>query len=788
MKPTCRVIATMLAAIMIVQFLAFSNVYAAAGYKAPAIEKALSASDAEYLFGNYGNFTTKYLNDVKTLDVFLFFFSNPFEMLRSLKAGIVPDEIAKRFMNDVESVKPILREAIGEMTNNKDLKILSSDDKYILKRLEKYCKNVGFAGIEEAIGELLQVFKTIENVEKVIADYAENIMMLDALREIFPENSSSRKMIDKLEEEYSNQFFAAIKDHIKKGIEKTAIKAIDPLGVYSSIQSFLENDKSIGALEYVIYSSALQSESVQAYRKTVKKIMSGNYSKEDVVRYINAFELCRIFTLKLYEKMRNNYNSKDSEYAYLTEHISYLRIMTYDDPIKAQTYSEWLKGGRRNGSFGSSGGGGFRDGGSSGGSGGGGFRGDTSLSAPTALNIEKTGNSTVRVSWNPVSGALSYEAQYKSPKTNYIWVKDTDYKNCTATSYASVGMVNGRTYMFRVRAVNASGTSDWSEEYTYVHYGTAVSSEKQPALTVVNTDEGNYIVTIPANTTVYGFSSPTSTTRIKLYTPKTTPFTLYCTKHLSMSDGTLRYFFRSGGNTAQDYYLMFTDSMSVTAYCTVTYDADGGSGAPPSQTVVKGYYWTASSVIPTREGYTFVGWADAPGTYYALMYPNDSARLHQDKTVYAVWRKTPEPSMDPPELTVYKLGSGWINMSYKSIGGATSTKKYQCSVYFGVEYKILCSKAIDSYGIDIFDSNMNLLTTIPKSPVSSAEKWISEKTNIYRLDYLDNEGSIENVSHNPLYTPLQRGQTYYWRVYFVCDGQRAETELQSFVFTVADGW
>ena len=386
---------------------------------------------------------------------------------------------------------------------------------------------------------------------------------------------------------------------------------------------------------------------------------------------------------------------------------------------------------------------------------------------------------------------------------------------------------------------------------------------------MVNTLKGNYTVTIPANTMVYGFSSSTSTTRITLYTPKTESYNLYCTERLDMSDGTTRYFFRSGGNTAKDYYLMFTDSMTVsdssmpktytitydanggsgapekqkitagsiamlsqtipvqsghvfvgwslngtsgsTLYApnstfnldrditfyamwkstdnyTLTYDANGGLGAPPSQTVKAGESWTISAITPTRTGYAFAGWADSSGTYHVLWNPNMSLFTRSDKTIYAVWRKIPEASIDPPTLDVYQLNEGWINMVTKSIGGTKSEKIYQCDVYFGVQYKIKCSKAIDSYGIEIFDSQKNLLSTITKEPQSAAETWISEKTNIYKLSYIDNEGTVENVTHTPLDTPLKRDNTYYWRVYFICDRQRTETDMQSFVFTISEGF
>ena len=92
--------------------------------------------------------------------------------------------------------------------------------------------------------------------------------------------------------------------------------------------------------------------------------------------------------------------------------------------------------------------------------------------------------------------------------------------------------------------------------------GSSGSTPSQPALSVVSSSDGDFRVTIPANTTVYGYSSSTTTSRTMLYSPRAS-FTLYCTRRLTMSDGTTRYLFRSGGDTARDWYLQFTSAMSV---------------------------------------------------------------------------------------------------------------------------------------------------------------------------------------------------------------------------------
>ena len=71
---------------------------------------------------------------------------------------------------------------------------------------------------------------------------------------------------------------------------------------------------------------------------------------------------------------------------------------------------------------------------------------------------------------------------------------------------------------------------------------------------------------------------------------------------------------------------------------TISYNANGGSGAPASQTKLDGSSITLSSTKPTRSGYTFVNWntkADGSGTNYAsgAIY-NTNANI----TLYAIWK------------------------------------------------------------------------------------------------------------------------------------------------------
>ena len=94
--------------------------------------------------------------------------------------------------------------------------------------------------------------------------------------------------------------------------------------------------------------------------------------------------------------------------------------------------------------------------------------------------------------------------------------------------------------------------------------------------------------------------------------------------------------------------LLGTVRPAATQYTyTLHYNANGGSGAPPSQSVTSSelsVWIPISDKIPTRDGHTFKGWADSPygkpmylcadGYYWNCLVVNGQTN---SKTIYAVW-------------------------------------------------------------------------------------------------------------------------------------------------------
>ena len=107
---------------------------------------------------------------------------------------------------------------------------------------------------------------------------------------------------------------------------------------------------------------------------------------------------------------------------------------------------------------------------------------------------------------------------------------------------------------------------------------------------------------------------------------------------ISLASGTVCYFqvFKNGAYSQQKG--PFTVSAPVRPKYTISYNANGGSGAPSSQTKTYGYTLTLSSTEPTRTGYTFLGWSTSKSATSATYGPGDSFYTDANTTLYAVWK------------------------------------------------------------------------------------------------------------------------------------------------------
>lgn len=73
---------------------------------------------------------------------------------------------------------------------------------------------------------------------------------------------------------------------------------------------------------------------------------------------------------------------------------------------------------------------------------------------------------------------------------------------------------------------------------------------------------------------------------------------------------------------------------------TITYDLNDASGTPPTtQAKTHGQAVKLSETVPTREGYTFLGWGTSANATAASYQPGDMYSVDGDITLYAVWQR-----------------------------------------------------------------------------------------------------------------------------------------------------
>ena len=119
--------------------------------------------------------------------------------------------------------------------------------------------------------------------------------------------------------------------------------------------------------------------------------------------------------------------------------------------------------------------------------------------------------------------------------------------------------------------------------------------------------------------------------------------TIFFRYYYSYSDGSYQYVAQKdiNGNSYVITQKMITNIYYVvdeaTQY-TITYNANGGSGAPSAQTKSAGTNLTISNIKPTRTGYTFLGWSTSSTATSATYKAGDTYNSNASATLYAVWK------------------------------------------------------------------------------------------------------------------------------------------------------
>lgn len=155
----------------------------------------------------------------------------------------------------------------------------------------------------------------------------------------------------------------------------------------------------------------------------------------------------------------------------------------------------------------------------------------------------------------------------------------------------------------------------------------------------------------------------------------------------------------------------YTANANVTLYAvwkiityTISYDANGGSGAPKDQTKSWGVALNSSATKPTRQGYTFQGWATSSSGNVQYQ-PNASYTANANVTLYAIWKiitytitYNANGGYDAPSSHTKEYG--------KSISLSTTVPKKINSEFLG--WSTSAQGSVEYASGSIYNSNANL--------------------------------------------------------------------------------
>ena len=204
----------------------------------------------------------------------------------------------------------------------------------------------------------------------------------------------------------------------------------------------------------------------------------------------------------------------------------------------------------------------------------------------------------------------------------------------TVSSY-SAPFINGSTGEHTVGSYKASKYIKRSDVGSDNSSGSAtarfVGSNETGWTLVIDVEVGNYKATWTTNARITNKDMSAATGSVT--------FGL----SFNTAGGTSTYIHISGGK----------DLPAPDVAAILNYDANGGTGAPDSESKSgpqgSSATFTVSSITPTRENYTFKGWntkADGSGTAYEAG-KTISVAYGSTTTLYAQWEETPGPSPDP---------------------------------------------------------------------------------------------------------------------------------------------
>ncbi len=246
----------------------------------------------------------------------------------------------------------------------------------------------------------------------------------------------------------------------------------------------------------------------------------------------------------------------------------------------------------------------------------------------TSSTIYTDTYSGIRINWcgsinTHLQYGITYDANGGSGGPSYQEWPNT----CSGTATLSTSTPTRNGYRFK-------GWS-WSSEVSTVNYlpGSTVSFDHNYLILYAVWEKMVYTLTYNANG---GNGAPSSQTGNTSYTVSSIVPTRSGYNFIGWSTNSnatsASYTPGSAINISQDTTLYAVWSKKT---YTLSYNANGGSGAPASQSGNTSH--TISNTKPTRNGYTFLGWATSSSSATPSYAPGDTISINTNTTLYAIW-------------------------------------------------------------------------------------------------------------------------------------------------------
>lgn len=257
-----------------------------------------------------------------------------------------------------------------------------------------------------------------------------------------------------------------------------------------------------------------------------------------------------------------------------------------------------------------------------------------------ALDITATAGSVVRTSATQFAVVInaSWETYYEGASTNYGMTAAAGGQTLTISKFDGTKRSSGSGSFTGTFSISGNGSATKAITVTFKNFNTDNddSASKTVSFNVTVPAWTSYAVKYNANG---GTGAPSAQTKWKDQS-----LTLSSTKPTRTGYTFKGWATSASGSVAYASGASYTANAAVTLYAvwqaityTVSYNANGGTGAPSNQTKTYGVALAISNTKPTRTNYTFKGWGTSASSTTVAYASGASYTANSAVTLYAIW-------------------------------------------------------------------------------------------------------------------------------------------------------